>query len=61
MGAGQNIQQGPDILELAYAGNNDLRNSPAIIAALQQTGKINHEGFAIYLPQGDVSPQNMPD
>jgi hypothetical protein len=61
MGAGQNSQQGPDILELAYAGNNDLRDDPAIIASLQQAGKINHEGFAIYLPQGDVSPQNMPD
>jgi hypothetical protein len=61
MGAGQNSQQGPDILELAYAGNNDLRNDPAIIAALQRAGKINHEGFAIYLPQGDVSPQKMPD
>jgi hypothetical protein len=61
MGTGQNSQQGPDILELAYAGNNDPRNSPAIIAALQQAGKINHEGFAIYLPPGDVSPQNMPD
>jgi hypothetical protein len=61
MGAGQNVQQGPDILELAYAGNNDPRNNPAIIAALQQAGKINHEGFAIYLPQGDVSPQKMPD
>ena len=61
MGAGQNSQQGPDILELAYAGNNDLRDDPAIIASLQQAGKINHEGFAIYLPQDDVSPQNMPD
>jgi len=29
---------GPDILELAYAGNPDPRNSPAIIAALQQAG-----------------------
>jgi hypothetical protein len=61
MGTGKNIQMGPYILELAYAGNNDPRNSPAIIAALQQAGKINHEGFAIYLPQGDVSPQKMPD
>ena len=61
MGTGKNSQQGPYILELAYAGNSDPRNSPAIIAALQQAGKINHEGFAIYLPQGDVSPQNMPD
>ena len=61
MGTGQNSQQGPDILELAYAGNTDPRNNPAIIASLQQAGKINHEGFAIYLPQGDVSPQNMPD
>ena len=61
MGAGQTIQQGPDILELAYAGNNDPRNNTAIIASLQQAGKINHEGFAIYLPEGNVSPQNMPD
>ena len=61
MGTSQNSQQGPAILELAYAGNHDPRNSPAIIAALQQAGKINHEGFAIYLPEGDVSPQNMPD
>jgi hypothetical protein len=61
MGTGQNSQQDPDILELAYAGNNDTRNSPAIITSLQQAGKINHEGFAIYLPEGDVSPQNMPD
>jgi hypothetical protein len=61
MGAGQNLQQGPAILELEYAGNSDPLNDPAIIAALQQAGKINHEGFAIYLPEGDVSPQNMPD
>jgi len=61
MGTGKNIQMGPYILELAYAGNSDPRNNPAIIAALQLAGKINHEGFAIYLPEGDVSPQNMPD
>jgi hypothetical protein len=61
MGDDRTVQQGPDILETWYSGNNDPRNNPAIIASLQQAGKLNHEGFAIYLPQGDVSPQNMPD
>ena len=61
MGDARTVQQGPDILELWYSGNSDPRNNPAIITSLQQAGKLNHEGFAIYLPQGDVSPQNMPD
>ena len=50
----------PYILELNYSGDNDPRNAPAIIASLNQAGKLNNEGFAIYLPQGDVSPANMP-
>ncbi len=61
IGNADTVQPGPDILELKYSGNNDPRNNPAIIAALQQAGKLNHEGFAIYLPLGDISPQNMPD
>jgi hypothetical protein len=56
----QFVQTNPRILELDYSGNNDPRNSPTIIASLQQAGKLNNEGFAIYFPQGDVSPQNMP-
>jgi hypothetical protein len=60
VGDAQTIELSPNIIALSYYGTDDPRNNPAIIASLQQAGKLNHEGFAIYLPEGVTSPTNMP-
>jgi hypothetical protein len=60
IGGAQANELSPSIIALSYYGTDDPRNNPGIIASLKQAGKLNNEGFAIYLPEGVTSPANMP-